>query len=145
MKRKKLEALLREWQKVLGLQDWDVEIFFVPTESIDKEAGIVEYYPPLKKAYIKISDPKTLVEDEIFPFGLEHTIVHELLHLHAEPFDTFEEGTHEYKALEVMINKTAKALVQMKEEKKIKERYSDAEVRPHMFVDSEDVFKGKGK
>lgn len=115
---KKLETCLAYWQKVLHLQDWEIEIGFIREREIRKSfpmgaGGFVLYDTTMQRASISILDP---VDDEEglddFLSGFsdkELTIIHELLHLH---FIKINEGEDSDKVVvEQVINTMAKALL----------------------------------
>lgn len=114
MTEKELNKMARKYQKVLGLQDWDVVVMLNDFRNMDGNVGRVEWFIDHKRAVIEIADDKTLPPDLTFPYDQEETIVHELLHLHSAPFDTFEKESHENNALEVMINKLSSVIVKLK-------------------------------
>lgn len=76
-------ALLREWQKRLGLQEWRLKLYpsCKPEEmTIEDVDGATAWTESTKTARIDILDPK-YYGDRIVPFDFEKTLVHELLHL----------------------------------------------------------------
>jgi len=85
---KQLDAWLREWQRILRLQDWEVKVAARRERAMhsDECEGCNRYQPELKRASIHIRDPLDDPEDADFPPDPETTIVHELLHLHFAPF-----------------------------------------------------------
>lgn len=113
MKRKRLKALLDYYQPLLGLSDWEIALHYRDYSEMDGRAGLVSWSIPLKQATITIARADTLPGGD-FPSDVEETLVHELIHLHSALFDTFEVGSHEDNALEVMINKLSKAIVALK-------------------------------
>jgi hypothetical protein len=85
---KQLDAWLREWQRILRLQDWEVKVAARRERAMQSNdcEGCNRYQPDLKRASIHIRDPLDEPEDADFPADPEATIVHELLHLHFAPF-----------------------------------------------------------
>jgi hypothetical protein len=84
-----LQGLCDRWQKKLRLQDWRLTVrYSTPGEVIDCR-GFVNSYPNLKAADIIILDQTSELAEK-FDFTtfekLQHTLVHELLHLHFAPF-----------------------------------------------------------
>jgi hypothetical protein len=82
-----LQALLVELQRELRLQDWRVEISYVP--NLTNGAGypvhgLCSHLVDAKVASIAIRDPETpaTASDP----SVEETLVHELVHLHFAPF-----------------------------------------------------------
>lgn len=108
---KALTKKVRYWQKKLALMDWEIITNLVSESELNGKAGTVSWDTETKQAIINIVDPKTITTELDFPYDLEKVLVHELLHLHSAPFDTFKEGGNKYIALEVMINKVADSLV----------------------------------
>lgn len=103
-----MKKRMKYWQKQLRLQDWDIDIKKAKPKrlKIKGAAGQVEYSVDLKVATILISDE---LKDKR---EIEHTIIHELLHLHLAPISQFCEGdcyeTYEEQAIESI----TKALLQ---------------------------------
>lgn len=110
---KTLKKKVRYWQGQLSLMDWEVKTLLVSEADLNGKAGTVSWDMETKQAIINLVDPKTITTELDFPYDLEKVIVHELLHLHSAPFDTFKEGSNKYTALEVMINKVADSLVNL--------------------------------
>lgn len=76
-------ALLKEWQKRLGLQDWRIKLCAKckPDEmELEHVAGCTSWCESIKSAKIQILDPE-YYGDRIVLFDFEKTLVHELLHL----------------------------------------------------------------
>lgn len=112
-----LEALCREWQGILRLQDW--RVFLRKTRARDMSnpdhQGECEWVLSRKEAYISLLDPVDYPPDAIEPQDEELTLVHELMHLHFAPFWTDKgEDDPERIAMEQAIELTAQALVRLK-------------------------------
>ena len=76
-------ALLSEWKRRLGLQDWRIKLLpkCKPDEmEMENVAGCTEWSEGVKTARIEIIDPG-YYGNRIVPFDWEKTLVHELLHL----------------------------------------------------------------
>lgn len=76
-------ALLKEWQKRLGLQELRIKLKpkCKPEEmTLESVAGCTEWGEVVKTARIEILDQEYYGE-RIVPFDWEKTLVHELLHL----------------------------------------------------------------
>ena len=76
-------ALLNEWKRRLGLQDWRIKLLpkCKPEDmEIENCAGCTEWCESIKTARIEIIDPD-YYGDRIVPFDWEKTLVHELLHI----------------------------------------------------------------
>lgn len=114
MTSEELEQLTQEWQKRLGLMDWNIHVTIEHDADMNNRAGEVDWTLTLKQATIRLVDPQTIRKSLVFKYDLEQTLVHELLHLHSAPFDKFKSGGLKETALEVMIDKTATALVELK-------------------------------
>src|SRR5215469_18222449 len=85
---KQLEAWLREWQKILRLQDWDCKVSLKRAADMHADSceGCNRYHTALKTASIHVRDPIDHESDAEWPPDAEETIVHELIHLHFAPF-----------------------------------------------------------
>jgi len=104
MTNSQLKKFCKEWQKRLRLQDWNVSVAF---GILEDSTGLTKINPNFKVAKVII--------DEEGNNELEITLVHELLHLHADPFS--QDLQEKYKTnLEAMIELTARALVEAKYE-----------------------------
>jgi len=79
----KLKRLAQKWQRILRLQDWDIEIAPVQAEHVDRQAGntaLCERQVNEHAATIPIAmmqQDKEIVED----------MVHELLHVKLTPLE----------------------------------------------------------
>jgi hypothetical protein len=109
-----VKQMTEYWQEQLGLMDWRLHVTLEHDADMNDRAGEVDWTLTLKQATIRLIHPDTIRKSLVFPYDLEQTLVHELLHLHAAPFDTFKQGGLKNAALEVMIDKTATALVELK-------------------------------
>ncbi len=83
-----LEERSAYWQKVLRLQDWNIQAVVVRRRDMELECVQGECEPQLsnKRATIRLLDPVDYLPDNEWPQDMERTLVHELLHLHMEPF-----------------------------------------------------------
>lgn len=79
---KKLNTLLKKWQKRLLLNDWDLSIEIVEFKRKDyKQSGDIKVYPQKKKAVVLLTNN---------PFQDEKSVlVHELVHLILYDHDIF--------------------------------------------------------
>lgn len=79
---KKLNSLLKLWQKRLLLNSWDLSIKIVEFKRKNyKQSGDIKVYPRKKKAIVLLSNN---------PFRDEESVlVHELVHLVLWDFDIF--------------------------------------------------------
>lgn len=111
----KPNALLAEWQKRLGLQDWRIKLLpKCKTEEMELEnvAGCTEWSETLKTARIEILDPE-YYGNRIVPFDWEKTLVHELLHLKTSFVSNNVDDLQE-RVMHQMIDDLARALVDAK-------------------------------
>ena len=95
-----LEYCLREWQKVLRLQDWDIKAELCSAARLHGKLGSCSVSFSKKAAKILILDRAShdATIDSDWPYDPELTLVHELLHCHSGFMDgmtdyveTFEE------------------------------------------------------
>jgi hypothetical protein len=109
-----LKALLREWQKILRLQDWDVVVRFARRYEFNDEdnQGECSWVLDRREALIKILASEDYNPNCIYPHDVEGVLVHELLHLHMAPWRVQERM--EDVAKEQAIEAIAKALVSLK-------------------------------
>lgn len=101
------------WQKVLRLQDWDIKLSVVRQWEIPDSWGTCDPHLSKKIATIKILDKLDDGEPGCSEaYDAEKTLVHELLHVHFEPFATKEdEGTPVEVAQHQVIHALSSALV----------------------------------
>lgn len=107
------------WQRVLRLQDWDVDVKIVrraemKTGWMVASATIDQY----RRAVIRLLDPIDYTETEHWPVDRdqEASLLHELMHLHlhdlnVREFDANNVQTPEWTALERACEATARALL----------------------------------
>lgn len=97
--RKKMQALVKKWQKILRLQDWDVT---VGKPGVNPNGGVasVDGLDQYKSATIFFGD-KTF---DGVNGPIEETIIHELLHLHFNSFEEKAPSKAANRALEQVIN-----------------------------------------
>lgn len=87
MNRPDLAALGAYWQKVLRLQDWRVRWEYVRdlcNAAGQPVHGLCSYLADNKTATIRVRDPETPIPGD--PKDPEHTVIHELSHLHYAAF-----------------------------------------------------------
>lgn len=114
MTHKQLQSLLREWQKTLRLQDWNVTAKFVSGGKIDPPGNIGVAITTLTQKSAKIQILKQGDDRLEDPHDQELTLVHELLHLHVAPFAPDNWDTPVGVAAEQAIDLIAEALVKLK-------------------------------
>ena len=107
----------REWQKVLRLQDWDIEVKIVREWDFVNKGSIGEVgrNNQHKSATIRILHPIDYDPCNYGPQDMEEDLVHELLHLHflSEMFDLEPKMEIQY---EQAINRVSEALVKLNRE-----------------------------
>lgn len=112
-KKKNLQKLTAKWQKILRLQDWDIQVAYGgKAELVDDLHGVCHSDKTYKKAAIVISDGSNLVTDLLI-FDDELTLVHELLHLvFEEPskkkIDDYERAIEQTAAALLNLDKSSK-------------------------------------
>lgn len=81
---KEIDELLKKWQKILRLQDWDIGLKIVEVEW--RKTGDIKIDADDKKAILMINNfsPKST--------NLEEVVIHELLHLKLWGMDQMIEG-----------------------------------------------------
>ena len=111
-------SLCAEWQKILRLQDWVVEVKIARGNGIDLSPacmGDVTSNPKRKMALIKLLDPNDWDRNIMVPQDMEVTLVHELLHLQCRGFDyLIKDDSPEDTGYEQMIILTSHALVYLR-------------------------------
>lgn len=111
---KDLNELLKEWQKRLRLQDWEITLKVINDQSEDGQYASCKHCFKYKSAVIRIYElPDTDQGDRTCNTDYEVTLIHELLHLHAAAFDS-EIPKHLDDHIEFMIEAVARALVDAK-------------------------------
>ena len=75
----KLRELCREWQGILGLAHWDIAVEVVRGVEIGDARGRADISVADEQALIRIKDPAD--HHGYFPYDMEQTLVHELLHV----------------------------------------------------------------
>ena len=103
-----LEQTCREWQDRLRLRDWNIEVELVDSRDIP---GVACLQPSAdyKMARLQVGRPEHFQGSCAIARDWEHSIVHELLHLHFADWQTNDE--REATAQEQAINLIASALV----------------------------------
>lgn len=118
-----LNESLAEWQRILRVQDWDVDAKIVRRDDLDtgeeRRCGSIWQLAKKRHATIKLLDPVDWVGDS---GGQDHeiTLVHELLHIHTrrilEAGDTDETGQWDrmVNAEEPLVHHLSVALVNLR-------------------------------
>jgi hypothetical protein len=97
-----LESRCTYWQKVLRLQDWDVHVRIARQCDFNNEEAIGECRATLTKktALIYVLDPVDFHPASEWPQDMEEILVHELLHLHFDPFWSWKHRTTQEQAIQ---------------------------------------------
>ena len=108
-----LRHMCRRWQKRLRLQDWHADVRVLRLSEMDEESGCGQSFvrEQCKDSSIGIVDPRDYKSDASFPYDMEVTLVHELIHLHLMPFEPASRRETEHAAFEAAIDCLAEALV----------------------------------
>lgn len=89
---KSCKLFIEEWQKKLNIQDWEIGLEFLSANETVKRMGSDEYNACCerttsnKSAMISINCESPQINDE-----LERTLLHELLHIVFDEYQTFTE------------------------------------------------------
>ncbi len=106
---KELNALCSKWQKRLGLQNWNISIKFGIPEQ-DCLAEIIKHHNSTT-ALITIRSQDYPIPNTLINQDIEHSIIHELLHLHFLIRESA--GWHESVMTEQSINSITNALLSL--------------------------------
>ena len=101
-----LKNLCNEWQGLLGLAHWTIDVQVVRGVEIGDNRGQIEYYPVGEAALVRLKD--SIDYHGYFQCDHEETLVHELLHL---IFDNTAAGGDEY---EQLLDRMARVLLKLK-------------------------------
>lgn len=111
-----MDKLMEEWQKRLGLEDWQIQLsddeYSLPDSGC---CGYTEWSEAGKTAHIYLLNHQAY-GDRIVPYDKEKTLVHELLHLKMSLLDHPTEDLQS-RVLHQIIDDLAKALVGSKRQK----------------------------
>lgn len=82
MKQDALEECCRWWQKRLRLMDWEIHVLVVRDndDTMGSNLGCCNVTEQFKLSTIRLQDPIDYLNDR-FPYDMEHTLVHEMLHI----------------------------------------------------------------
>lgn len=110
------ELDLRWWQRVLRLQDWDIRLRIAREREFEQRGRSAEVHIDVesKRAVVLLLDPQDYPEHDLWPQDHERSLVHELVHLHVEPFAPDNRDGLEVTAMEQAINALADALVSLR-------------------------------
>lgn len=110
---KQCELFIKEWQKKLNIQDWGIRLEFLSANEIVKHMGSDEYNAfcsrttSSKYAVISINCEGPQINNE-----LERTLLHELLHIVFDEYQTLSEAA-------IKDNDYALSMVKMKMEQTV--------------------------
>lgn len=113
---KRLQKLLKKWQKILHLRDWEIRVEFVPVKEMPNigQVGEVEWDLQCRAAEIRLVVEEDYPTDTVSKTDVETTLVHELLHLHLAHLRTAcEQGENYVLHEEQAINALAKSLIKL--------------------------------
>jgi len=84
-----LKALCREWQDRLGLAHWRIVARLARKSDMgaDNCDGCSRCCPERETAVVEVIDPIDYVDDDI-PYDAEQILVHELMHVMLDAWDT---------------------------------------------------------
>lgn len=120
MTQKKLEQISKRWQKLLSLQDWEINIRLAePDKILDRSLGQARINLKRKIAHIAVLDPKFLssLESKRAEAEIEDTVVHELIHCLIEPYAPNDWDSLSGVLAEQSIDAIARAFVKLDKEK----------------------------
>jgi len=104
-----LIELLKRWQGLLRLQDWDIDINYDEIRAYHH--GSVNWDTVSSRAVISLTDPlKYNKHDAIVDYNIEVSIIHELVHIVLFIIDTSEFSGDSKDMYERGINKIARLL-----------------------------------
>lgn len=110
-------ALLGEWTKRLGMQDWAISLFVNvdPRDmTVENSLGCTSWEESTKSAVIQIVDPEEL-ETLTRSFDFEEVLVHELLHLKTSLLSSRESKEDlQERVLHQLIDDLARAMIDIK-------------------------------
>lgn len=114
----RLRELCRYWQKILRLQDWDVQLKWARSVNLGPTIeGLCEWVAARKEAAIKLLDPVDWAS--VKTTDIEAVLIHELLHLRFYGFTT-KDNTPEDTAQEQAIHALSRALVGLKRKARLR-------------------------
>jgi len=113
-----LEESLRYWQEQLRLRDWIIKARIARKwEMRENCVGQVDWQLESKMASIKILDSVDYEPDFMVPLDQEHSLVHELIHLHFAPFNhKISSDSLEHAFMELAIDILSASLVKVRRE-----------------------------
>ena len=119
MTQKKLEQLVRKWQRILRLRDWDIEIISVDHDGFTREGSCIaeiELSSNQKEAIMKVIKPDHYSIWNNKKYDVEESVIHELLHIYLGGIEKYARGEEEtalHIATENAANLISEALVKL--------------------------------
>lgn len=107
-----LDAALAKWQKILRLQDWEIEAHLVPENRMPSVDTYGNCFPRIDLAWAEvcINEVRSMCNGDTNDH--ECVLVHELLHVAMVGFTRcIKKGSTEYELWEGFTQKTAQTLV----------------------------------
>lgn len=117
MTNRELQQRCAYWQKLLRLEDWRVDVRLADSVETDDETAKCRVFQQSKQAVIRIAKPESVDQTgefyQAFPesYDLEHTLVHELLHIHFDRLFSEDANEHESIMQEQAVDFIARALI----------------------------------
>ena len=108
-----LNILLDDWQKKLGLKNWDIRIKLVKQKDIEGKQAEVSWNIKNRAALLKILLPEEY-DCPPWEFDMEVSLVHELVHLNFAQFDLEDSSKEIDIAIEQTVEQLAITLVGLK-------------------------------
>lgn len=117
-----LKQLCCEWQGLLGLAHWTIDVQVVRGVEIGGNRGQTDYYPVGEAALVRLKDP--IDYHGYFQCDHEETLVHELLHL------VFDKTATEEDAYEQVLDRMARVMLKLKRRTNTELNDNDADISP---------------
>lgn len=112
-----LEKLCEEWKKILSLQAWEIHVKIVRVSEFANKNGVAHVHMEREhnEALIRILDPLDYPSNTPVPQDMEHSLVHELIHILWDvTIDSFDPAHEAHVQWERSINLTVRALLKLK-------------------------------
>jgi hypothetical protein len=115
---KKLDCLIRKWQKILKLLDWTIKSNVLRGHEMNGNEGLCAVTFSRRMAFISIEDPNDSSTAKEWGTDPEHVVVHELLHCYFHPFFPEDRDSVEYDLAEQAVDGIAGAFIALDRAKK---------------------------
>ena len=112
-----LRVLCKKYQKLLRLEDWEINVELVHQNSIPDYNAQVASNSNGAQATISIPTAESFASAFAPKQNMRHALFHELLHLHFVVYFRPDKGSVYERLFEQAMNKIAQALDQLEEEK----------------------------